>query len=130
MCDIIEGSYCVTTPAIYVFHFWAFIYLLLECVITKSHLLEQLALSYYASGLFQCFHRWATILNTYSLCMFPSNKGAVLDPLLFIIYTKDPSNSPQKCKSILFADDAAIHKSSKNLDELYDCVNADCGKHF
>ena len=50
---------------------------------------------------------------------------SISGPLLFIFYTNDLQNSLNACKSILYADDTNIFKSSKNCKELFCQVNAD-----
>ena len=46
-------------------------------------------------------------------------QGFVLGPLLFIIYTNDLLQNFTNSKTILFADDTTIFKSSNNIENLY-----------
>ena len=52
-------------------------------------------------------------------------QGSVLGSLLFIIYTNDLPQSLTNSKTILFADDTTIFKSSYNIENLYKAMNED-----
>ena len=52
-------------------------------------------------------------------------QGSVLGPILFLIYVNDISNSSDKLKFYLFADDSNLLYADKNLKSLESTVNAE-----
>jgi hypothetical protein len=54
-------------------------------------------------------------------------QGSILGPILFLIYINDLPEA-SLLKSLLFADDTALHVSGKNVDELTNFINTELKK--
>ena len=52
-------------------------------------------------------------------------QGSILGPLLFIIYINDLPKVLEHTKIILFADDATVYVSGRNIDNLYAILNGE-----
>ena len=57
-------------------------------------------------------------------------QGSILGPLLFIIYVNDLCNVSKILEPIMFADDANLFFSHKNIKDLFQAVNSELGKIF
>ena len=57
-------------------------------------------------------------------------QGSVLEPLLFLVYINDISNSSDQLKFYLFADDTNLLYADKNLRVLEKKINAELSKIY
>ena len=55
-------------------------------------------------------------------------QGAVLGPLLFIIYTNDLPDCIENATTILFADDTTIYESASDINYLYISLNSNLSR--
>ena len=69
------------------------------------------------------FIKFNDVLSDYKTVNCGVPQGSILGPLLFLIYVNDISNCSSLLKLILFADDASLFSSGKDLTELIQIVN-------